>query len=440
MPNTPNMDLAQSTPLVTGGPLWAQRIEDNLVLLDQHDHSTGKGVPITPAGLNINSDLSLGEFSLVNVLAAAFESQVAPLSGITRVYVSGGDLYYNNGAGTPVRITAGVAVNVSGVGGITGLGGTSAAVTYSDLTKTFSFTQDANNAASLICGDVSIAEPGVISPSSIRLRSPSALAGSYDITLPSAPPASKKYVQMDGAGVLTATDALDNVTLESVLGVMRIADLGVSTAKLADESVTNLKLAQMPAVSIKANATAAIADPTDLVASTSGVLLERAGTLQFAQIQTANIQDTQITAPKLAQQPVSTGAGGTGGRSVVIPVVDDLTVVHNIQNNLRAVRIFLVGTATGNRVALTALTGAALSRTGRIQFYSGGVQIGESVEIGFFANVAAAQLVVSAQAIGITLPPGALSTGNQTFGVRFGSNSANTQIDWVSVALRVVEL
>jgi hypothetical protein len=440
MPNTPNMDLAQSTPLVTGGPLWAQRIEDNLILIDQHDHSTGKGTPITPAGLNINSDLSMGDFSLLDIETANFVSQAAPLSGITRLYVSGGDLYYNNGAGTPVRVTAGVAVNVSGVGGITGLGATTAAVTYSDLTKTFSFTQDANNAASLICGDVTIAEPGIVSPSSIRLRSPSALAGSYDITLFPAPPASKKYVQIDGAGVLTATDALDNVTLESVLGVMRITDLGVSTAKLADLAVTNPKLAQMPAVSVKANATASTATPTDLAASANGVLLERGGTLQFTSIQTANIQDGQVTAIKLSAQPTSTGAGATGNRGVPNPGVADISVTHTVQNAARAIRIMPVSAGGANGITLQATSPAIINRVARVEYYSGATQIGGAVDIALTSNFNLASISVPSESVGITIPGGTLAPGLQTFSARFSLVTGPGLVFWTSVALRVIEL
>jgi hypothetical protein len=53
------------------------------------------------------------------------------------------------------------------------------------------------------------------------------------------------------AGVVTlavdervyATPAVDNVTIETALGALRLRDIGITTAKLADGSVTNSKLA-----------------------------------------------------------------------------------------------------------------------------------------------------------------------------------------------------
>jgi len=306
------MSLIQSTPLITGGPAWATNIESDLVLIDQHDHSLGKGVPIPVSSLNVNGDLSMSGFSVVNLLTTDYNSQPATLIATSAVYVVNGDLYYNNGSGIPIRITAGTAVNVAGVGGITGLAGTLAAVTYSDLTKTFTFTQDANKTANIIAGTLTLSEPGVIGPSLINLKSPIALAGSYDITLPTALPVTTKYLQIAPTGQLIAANEIDGVTLEEVGGLIRI------------KTVTNASLANMPAVSVKGNATLVAGAPTDIAAGADDlVLLRRAGALIWAQtnsnnyavnsVQTPSILDGAVTQAKLGAQSQVRGniASGT---------------------------------------------------------------------------------------------------------------------------------
>jgi hypothetical protein len=223
MPNTPNMALVQSAPLVTSGPLWAENIEDNWLLVDAHDHTSGKGVQIPTAGLNIDDDLSFGNFAAVDLFSAEFTSQISPLIGDNFVSIVNGDLYFNDGSGNQVRLTAGGVVNVAGVGGITGLAGTTAAVTYSDLIKTFTFTQDASEAANIDAGNLTVHEPGVPGADGVSIKSPVSLAASYDLTLfPSLPVSGSKFVRLASTGALSATEDLDNVTLETLASTIRI--------------------------------------------------------------------------------------------------------------------------------------------------------------------------------------------------------------------------
>ena len=98
------------------GPGFAQNISnDLLVTIDQHDHSSGKGVAITPGGLNINSDLTMNQNNLLQARAVRYVSQPSALQGvgdISECYVLNGDLWYNNSSGTPVQVTIGSQVNV----------------------------------------------------------------------------------------------------------------------------------------------------------------------------------------------------------------------------------------------------------------------------------------------------------------------------------------
>ena len=116
---TVNMILDLPTVSVTLGPEWAQDLNAALTLVDAHDHSTGKGVKVTPAGLNINGDLTIGSSNLTNVKSTRYTNNASTLVGasdLRAVYVTGGDLYYNNGGGTAVQITSGAAVTAASDG------------------------------------------------------------------------------------------------------------------------------------------------------------------------------------------------------------------------------------------------------------------------------------------------------------------------------------
>src|ERR1017187_3027442 len=90
MPNTsPNMNLIVPIPSngTTGtgdpGPLYAQEISnDLLVTIDQHDHSPGKGVPITAAGLNLNTDVNINSNNLTAIRSTRYSSQATAINGV----------------------------------------------------------------------------------------------------------------------------------------------------------------------------------------------------------------------------------------------------------------------------------------------------------------------------------------------------------------------
>ena len=107
---TPFMLLNLPTPTVTNGPLWAEALNTALELVDEHDHSSGKGAKIKPNALDINDNVDMQINELLNVEAAQLSTLPANLSGptnIQKMHSVGGDLWFTNGNGTPVQITAG---------------------------------------------------------------------------------------------------------------------------------------------------------------------------------------------------------------------------------------------------------------------------------------------------------------------------------------------
>lgn len=110
---TPFMNLELPTPSVTLGPDWAEELNNALELVDQHDHSSGKGVTVKTSGLSINADLNFNGFRAATLLSTKYTSQLATLTGAANassVYVASGNLYYTNSSGVAVQITDGSSV------------------------------------------------------------------------------------------------------------------------------------------------------------------------------------------------------------------------------------------------------------------------------------------------------------------------------------------
>jgi hypothetical protein len=111
MVTTPNMQLTE--PVVQGSPdVWGDEINEDLNIIDSHSHVPDgyNGVAITTAAININDDLSVNSFDVRDARSVEFDNQEAPLAGsedLQCIYVSDGDLWYNDDVGNQIRITDG---------------------------------------------------------------------------------------------------------------------------------------------------------------------------------------------------------------------------------------------------------------------------------------------------------------------------------------------
>lgn len=112
---TPFMLLVLGIPEVEIGPEWAEEIVTALGRVDSHDHTEDNGVQITPAGMNINADLEMNGFALLECKYLELANQGAT-AGIGLLYRIGNNLWYNNAAGVPIQITTGTVVNAPGSG------------------------------------------------------------------------------------------------------------------------------------------------------------------------------------------------------------------------------------------------------------------------------------------------------------------------------------
>lgn len=107
MPTTSNMSLVLPTVSVTVGPTWATELNAALTLVDSHDHTSGKGVIITPSAININQDLEFNGNDATELRSVRMESQSAALAGGSDLgcyYNLSGNPTYNNNSGTASRL------------------------------------------------------------------------------------------------------------------------------------------------------------------------------------------------------------------------------------------------------------------------------------------------------------------------------------------------
>lgn len=185
----------------TAGPQYATDLNASLEIIDSHNHSSGSGVPITPSGLSISSDLSFLSNNATLLRSVRFTTQASPLALVTDLgclYESGVDLYYNDGNGNQVRITqsGGVAGTPGSISGLVA----PASVTYTPANQTFTFQSAALTSGNIDVGSVVIRNV-VASSFGVTLSAPSTLAANYTLTQPVGLPGSNARLYATSGGV-----------------------------------------------------------------------------------------------------------------------------------------------------------------------------------------------------------------------------------------------
>ena len=108
-------DIIKSTVSVTAGPTWATNLNTSIDAIDNHDHTSNKGVRITPAAMNINAALEFNGNNALELKQVALENQGSqPTDQSRSLYAYGGELYYRDPSGNQVQLTTGGSVNAGG--------------------------------------------------------------------------------------------------------------------------------------------------------------------------------------------------------------------------------------------------------------------------------------------------------------------------------------
>lgn len=211
-PITASMSIELPTPgqtdavgIAAPGESWGELYNAGFNTVDQHDHTTGRGLAITSAAININGDLDFNTENLIGLRTARFDAISLGALGVTDIgclLVSSADLYYVDTAGNQVRMTSGGAI-AGAPGSISGLAAPASA-SYSSGPKLFSFESAADTVAGIACGPLVLTDSSVPNGKAASIQVPAGLMADYQVTMPAALPGSTLPVNLSSAGLLTA--------------------------------------------------------------------------------------------------------------------------------------------------------------------------------------------------------------------------------------------
>lgn len=239
---SPNMNLNIPTVGQEPGPQYAFDVNTSLTLVDQHDHSPGRGVQINPAGININATLDMQNNILNNAKTVVFDAQ-SSISSLQTLYVAPGtetppinDLFFNDGAGNVVQLTANGTVNAS----IASLPGESYAA------GTFFWKQGTGSTtpANFDIGSITIRPNLALTANGVILGPNAAIASQYNVQLP-LPTASTNIMSLDSSGNMAALINVDNATIQLSSNILSVKNNGITTTQIANGAVTANKLANI---------------------------------------------------------------------------------------------------------------------------------------------------------------------------------------------------
>lgn len=237
------MALPLPIPGVDPGPDYALNNNVCFTLIDQHNHTTGKGVAVPPAGLNINTDLTFQNQNATTLRSARFNIQGSLLSGALDLgccYVSGVDLYFNDVNGNQVRLTASGAV--AGTPGSIANLVSPASATYVSGTPAFVFQSDVSTPANLDGGSLTIRQV-VASAHGVTLASPNSLAANYQWTWPaSLPGGGIRLVNVNSSGQLGSSWEFDGSTIGLSGDLVQVQPQGVTATQIANATITGTQL------------------------------------------------------------------------------------------------------------------------------------------------------------------------------------------------------
>jgi len=303
---SPNMSLNIPTVGQEPGPQYAFDVNTSLTLIDQHDHSPGRGVQINPAGMNINALLDMQNNTLNNVMNVVFDAQGSN-SSLQSLYVAPGtegppinDLFFNDGAGNVIQLTSNGTVNAS----IASLPGESYAA------GTFFWKQGTGSTtpANFDIGSITIRPNIALTSNGVVLGPNAGIASQYNIQLP-LPTLTTNIMTLDSAGNMAAVTNVDNTTLQLSSNTLSIKNGGITSAQIS--STAGITGSQIAALTITGSNIAALAITGANIAN---------GTITPAKLST-NYQTATINASRSTVGDTDTDIGvaqSYSGRPVIL--------------------------------------------------------------------------------------------------------------------------
>jgi len=214
---TPNMGLTKPTENKSSG-VWDTLLNDLIDIIDAHDHTSGKGVSVPSAALDIDAAVAWGGYNITNMGELGFATTTTGTVAKGLRVVSN-ELYWRTNGGVDVKLTNGNSLNLALVGGITGdYSSTDADCEYDDATKAYEMKQDESpdHFAKVKCADLHLYEEASGITNFVTVKSPGSLAASYTWTMPAALPAGNSLVQVDAAGAVTSDTSLPDFDVGTI--------------------------------------------------------------------------------------------------------------------------------------------------------------------------------------------------------------------------------
>lgn len=216
------MNLPNPVPGVDPGPDYANNLQASLNVVDQHNHTSGSGVQIPVAGLNINTALPLNNNPITAISVATFTQQSSS-AVLNSIFVgTDGNLYFNDGNGdASIQITKTGGVNATV--GTLGTPPNSASFVSNVLVVNAAALTPANiQGASLLMGN------NTSGTKYLTLAPPAAMPSNYNLILP-AIPGSLSFVTLDTSG---------NFGTASSVSPVQIAANSIQGSQIAIGTVT----------------------------------------------------------------------------------------------------------------------------------------------------------------------------------------------------------
>lgn len=266
---SPNMNLIIPIVGSEAGPTYASDINNSLTLLDQHDHSLGKGLQITPAGLNINTALTLQNNALTNINSLVFTNQTSGIATGQALYVAPGsespvplpDLWYNDGSNPPIQLTSGGLVNAT----IASIPGES----YAGGTFTWRQGTGSTTPANMDIGSVILRPNTAGTTNGVVLNPPAAVSSQFSLFLPTIPSGSTSFLLLDTSGNMNSTSAVFPLTASSIanntITAAQIANNTITATQIANDTITTTQISDSAGITL-----GQLAAPNDRGGFTSG--------------------------------------------------------------------------------------------------------------------------------------------------------------------------
>jgi len=349
MANTPYMDLLLPTPGVTPGPTWADSVIGlNFILtkIDSHNHTLSQGNPL-PISALIPSNFDFTGFTIHNLFATSYKTSLVDPSYSNSIYSKLGELFFRDGAGNFVQITSGGAV-ISGTPGSITIDGSVISVPefyytdngFPDDPVDYGSLQLWENHGTLVhaqleSADVIIYEQLLGIDKGVGLSSPSGVATTYFLTLPTIP-LTPSLLTIDAIGVISPTrdlvlDTFIMNTSPTDKYVMMSNSTGTGTwqqivaASIATDAVETLKIKNANVTAVK---------------------------LATDAVETLKIKDANVTKAKLAAlgQQLSASSGSYYKNYGVFTNVTNLTIT--ITTTGRPIFLALQSDSSGNPLTI----------------------------------------------------------------------------------------